>query len=155
MSSKKRIAATKFPGQRKPEKTVGDLGKVLPNSGNSADRICWRFTHVDHDGPWGLAKLSPAEMEYLLKKLADVEKQTVREIFNQSADLGKHYETHDLPSKAAQERLVELQLSDMTRISRLRFKGKERLFGFLVDNVFHVVWWDPEHEIWPSQKRNT
>ena len=30
-----------------------------------------------------------------------------------------------------------------------------QLYGFLVDNVFHMLWWDPEHEIWPSRKKHT
>ncbi|MEU8920341.1 hypothetical protein AB0D10_05295 [Kitasatospora sp. NPDC048545] len=153
MKAAKRVA--KLPAQRGTTKNVASLDAALPGSGNSGGRICWRFTHVDHDGPWGIAKLPPGEWEFLLRKLAEVETQTLMELFNKGEEPGKHYETHRLPNKDALRRLAELKLNDMTRISRLRFGGRQRLYGFLVDNVFHVVWWDREHEVWPSQKKNT
>ncbi|MFJ4704726.1 hypothetical protein ACIP6I_07695 [Streptomyces anulatus] len=34
-------------------KRVGDIRSLLPGASASDDRVCWRFTHVDHDGPWG------------------------------------------------------------------------------------------------------
>ncbi|MFC1416387.1 hypothetical protein [Streptacidiphilus cavernicola] len=52
-------------------------------------------------------------------------------------------------------RLEELKLGDMTRIGRLRFMGACRLYGFLEGNVFHVLWWDPNHEIWPYEKEHS
>ncbi|MEU4296376.1 hypothetical protein [Kitasatospora aureofaciens] len=152
-STKKRVAG--LPAQRTAQKTLGDIDKVLPGSRNSGDRICWRFQHVDNDGPWGIDKLPPQEMGFLLDKLAGVETQTIRELFFNGEEPGKHYDMHRLPNREALGRLAEMKLNDMTRISRLRFGGRQRLYGFLVDNVFHVVWWDREHEVWPSQKKNT
>lgn len=153
-AAKKRGAAFPAPAARK-SKSVGDLGKALPGAGNSGERICWRFQHADNDGPWGIAKLEPAQLAELLNKLVAVESQTILELFNNGEEPGKHYEAHRLPNKQALERLTALKLGDMTRVSRLRFGGRERLYGFLVDNVFHVLWWDREHEVWPSTKRNT
>ncbi|MFH8892980.1 hypothetical protein [Streptomyces sp. NPDC017949] len=43
----------------------------------------------------------------------------------------------------------------MPSIHRLRFQGKQRLYGFFDGNTFHVVWWDPEHQVYPSTKRKT
>jgi hypothetical protein len=40
----------------------------------------------------------------------------------------------------------------MTKISRLRFGGKIRLYGFLIGNVFHMLWWDAEHQVWPAKR---
>ncbi|MDQ1010386.1 hypothetical protein QFZ82_004871 [Streptomyces sp. V4I23] len=51
-------------------------------------------------------------------------------------------------------RLDELGFGDRTEIQRLRFTGKQRLYGFLVGNVF-VLWWDPEHEVYPSPLKHT
>ena len=58
-------------------------------------------------------------------------------------------------SREALRRLETLGLSDMTSIARLQLTGQQRLYGFLVDAVFHVVWWDPNHEIWPSTLKHT
>lgn len=45
--------------------------------------------------------------------------------------------------------------SDETNISRLRINGEQRLYGFRRDPKFYVVFWDPEHKIWPSTLKHT
>src|SRR5690606_20838174 len=120
---------------------------VLPRAETSDSRVAWRFCHVDHAGPWGFGTLTIAE---LMDKLAAFESMTCREIFDMGEEPGKHYDVAAIPNKIAAQRLDELRLSDMTKISRLRLGGKPRLYGLLHGNVFHILWWDPEHEIWPS-----
>lgn len=89
----------------------------------------------------------------IIAKLVSFEGMRVREVFPN--DPGKHYQVEAIPNRMALERLALLNLDDQTRISRLRFMGAARLYGFLLDNVFHVVWWDPNHQVWPVEKRNT
>lgn len=76
-------------------------------------------------------------------------------LFAKGEEPGKHYDVAALPTRQARDRLDELRLSDMTRISRLRLGGPLRLYGFLEDNCFHIVWWDPKHTVWPSKKKGT
>lgn len=76
------------------------------------------------------------------------------EVFS-GGELGKEYNVPDLPNDKARARLVELRFDDQTRIARLRIDGPGRLYGFRQDRFFFALWWDPHHEIWPSQKRNT
>jgi hypothetical protein len=52
-------------------------------------------------------------------------------------------------------RLDVIGLADMTKISVFRVTGEKRLYGFRCSNVFHVVWWDPQHVVWPSRKKHT
>ncbi len=33
--------------------------------------------------------------------------------------------------------------------------SEKRLYGFIVDSKFHVLWYDHYHKIWPSDKKNT
>jgi hypothetical protein len=154
VTAKKRAA--KFLAPQAARKGMGDIvAKTLPGVGNSSERICWRFKHVDNDGPWGLSKLSPDDMAELISKLAQVETQTIKELFFGGEEPGKHYTVENIPTPLAHDRLAALRLGDMTRVSRLRFGGTERLYGFLHDNVFHVIWWDREHEVWPSKKKHT
>ncbi|MBQ1167023.1 hypothetical protein KBZ21_54410, partial [Streptomyces sp. A73] len=42
-----------------------------------------------------------------------------------------------------------------TKIWKLRIGGAGRLWGFLVGHVFHIIWRDPDHQVWPSKKKNT
>ncbi|ROO88245.1 hypothetical protein EDD29_5908 [Actinocorallia herbida] len=127
----------------------------LPGAETSTQRICWRFTHVDHDGPWGFDRLDGTTLAWMFGQLRSFESMRIDELFSQGGHPGKHYETERLPNETALKRLDDLRLADMTRISRLRLSGAGRLYGFLVDQVFHVVWWDPRHEIWPSPKKHT
>lgn len=128
---------------------------ALPGSGMSDKRPCWRFTHVDHDGPWGFAEVEPAELCHILRCLAKFETMTLNEIFHNGGYPGKDYEVAAIPNRAALDRLDELGLADQTKIWALRLQGEPRLYGFLDDNIFHVVWWDPKHKIWPSNKKHT
>jgi hypothetical protein len=53
-----------------------------------------------------------------------------------------------LPNRSAQRRLVELELDDLDRISRLRIGQRQRLYGVREGAHFYALWWDPQHEIW-------
>ena len=124
----------------------------LPDSDSSGDRLCWRFRHVDHDGPWGFDRMTGDELAGLMRSLAGFETMTMAEAFN-GGHPGKDYDIEEIPTVQARERLDAIGLADMTKISRFRLTGTQRLYGFRVANVFHVVWWDPRHEIWPSSRR--
>ncbi|MFE0219496.1 hypothetical protein ACFW0U_01225 [Streptomyces albidoflavus] len=134
-------------------KRTGDPATLLPSGDTSEDRICYRFAHLDVDGPWGLKSLDHDRLMVLLKDMAVFESQTINELFHKGQWPGKCHDVADLPNRLARERLDLMGLSDMTKIWKLRIGGPGRLWGFLVGNVFHVVWWDPEHEVWPSKKR--
>ncbi|WP_435212520.1 hypothetical protein [Streptomyces sp. bgisy034] len=70
----------------------------------------------------------------------------------------RFFKEYDLPSglcKEALDRLVAMGRDDQTKIHRLQFTGTQRLYGFLEGNIFHVVWWDPDHEVYPTSPRNT
>jgi len=127
----------------------------LPGADNSDTRLCWRFTHVDNEGPWGLSRLEMAVVTQLLGHLTKFEKMTINEAFHNGGYPGKDYEVDSLPNPEARDRLEALGLADQTKIWNLRCGGKERIWGFLTGNVFHVVFWDPDHAIWPSQLKHT
>lgn len=151
--AKKKLALP--PGGQLQGKRVGDVRRsLLPEAVASQDRLCWRFSHVDHDGRWGFGSMDTATLCQVLKKLSDCESMTLN-------DLRRHHgfftEYRDLSRlcKEAVVRLDELGFGDRTEIQRLRFTGKQRLYGFLVGNVFNVLWWDPEHEVYPSPLKHT
>ncbi|MEU2128489.1 hypothetical protein [Streptomyces sp. NPDC018352] len=52
-------------------------------------------------------------------------------------------------------RLTAIGFDDALKIQRLRFTGTQRLYGFLNGNIFHVLWWDPLHEVYPSKLKHT
>lgn len=148
----KKVAGQHTAGVRGPAKPFVLSAALLPNADTSNQRICWRFCHADSEGPWSFGTMTIAE---IMDKLIAFETMTINELFTKGDEPGKHYDVAALPNRQAHDRLDELRLSDMTRISRLRLGGPLRLYGFLEENCFHIVWWDPTHTVWPSRKRNT
>ncbi len=58
-------------------------------------------------------------------------------------------------SKEAQKRLRELQFDDIENLVSLRFSGRNRIWGIRFGSIFRVLWWDPDHEVYPSEKKHT
>lgn len=120
----------------------------------AARRLVWRFSEIDTGGDWPPAAIGVDAMVDLLKKMGDYESMPLGEIFKPGSEHGKRYVVEDLPAPAL-KRLRDIERDDETEIARLRCGGKPRLYGFLREHVFHVVWWDAEHQAYPSKKRNT
>lgn len=103
-----------------------------------------------------MGNMSETDHKDLLMKLKEYEKKTVEELLSRSFRL---FETYDdfskCPNQAAVNRLGAIYEKDGDSIARFRLSGRKRLYGFLIDNQFHIVWWDPEHQIWPSKKKHT
>ena len=119
-----------------------------------ARRLVWRFAEVDKHGDWAPASISMEAMGDLLDKMASYESMTIGEIFKPGSQHGKSYAVESLP-RDSRKRLEAIERDDETEVSRLRCGGAPRLYGFLREHVFHVLWWDPKHEVFPSTKRNT
>jgi hypothetical protein len=113
------------------------------------------FSRVDLGSPWCLTKITSEDQAELLSKLRSFESMTVTEIFNTDGAVGKDYDIADLPNPLAGQRLADLELDDRDRISRLTVGGTKRLYGFRESNRFYALWWDANHEIWPSRLKHT
>ena len=63
----------------------------------------------------------------------------------------KHW-NHTIPvSKIcapARDRLTALRLDDIEEVVSLRLTGPQRVWGYRVGPVFHLLWWDPEHHVY-------
>ena len=58
-------------------------------------------------------------------------------------------------SKVAQKRLKDLKQDDIDQLWRFRFTGEQRIWGIKRGHIFHVLWWDPQHKVYPSKKKHT
>ncbi len=123
----------------------------VPDQDASSARICWRFNLADTEGSWAITPVSWPEV---IGHLRQFESMTVHDLFAAGGDMGKDYSLErGFPQDEANRRWQALGLDDQDRVSRLRHGGLIRIYGLRVGNVFHVLWWDPEHEIWPSRSR--
>lgn len=141
------MAKTKGKLPRTGKPTGGKTPVVAPNS-SLGEKLRFRFNLVDLDGPWCLSAIAPEAHRDLIKKLGHFESMTIGETFN--GHPGKDYAFEMCPNKDAVKRLFDLH--ETTEISRLRVDGAGRLYGIRQRNEFAILWWDPEHQIWPSSK---
>lgn len=102
--------------------------------------------------------LTPTEFFELLQFLEDLSQKTWQEVLNETDRSGrpKHH-SQDVTSldKDAQTRLRKIGQADEEKIFRFRIKGKLRLWGFRTGPVFRILWYDPEHKVYPVAKKNT
>ena len=69
---------------------------------------------------------------------------------------GGHRKHHFQPTASlcpeAMERIRELEYDDIAeQMFRFRLAGTPRLWGYEVgDGIFHAVWWDPDHRVFPA-----
>lgn len=106
---------------------------------------------VGEGAPWSWRAISVPALLEVRQRLADLE----------NLEIGRLHETrshavklHQL-SSAARRRLQELQLDDIDSLYSLRIGGRLRVWAIQDRNFFELLWWDPEHEVYPSTLRNT
>jgi len=57
--------------------------------------------------------------------------------------------------RRAQNRLNEIGYGDTGTLYQLDIKGgqrKQRLWGIRQENIFQILWWDPDHTVFVSRK---
>lgn len=76
-------------------------------------------------------------------------------------DICKNNNSHTMRlnkiAKNAQTDLLEKLTNDydLDSVFSLRLSGKARIWGVREREAFYLLWWDPEHEIYPVTKRHT
>jgi hypothetical protein len=121
-----------------------------PNLDRSRELLAWRLSTLDIDGRWGWRRLDEAALQRLHEKLQGFETMTADELFGPRRG-NKQIPVEDLPREAFR-RLEQLQLDDMDGLCELRIKGDSRIWGFRRGNVINVLWWDPDHTVFPGNR---
>jgi len=144
--------------KKQPKTSVGvpTAKKPVPGppvEGDGTERIMFRMSLMDGSGPWGFAGLSTDDVKRIAAACKSFESMTRNELINVSGNKPIDWESM---CNEAQGRAAELELNLFgDGLWELRLSGTGRLWGLLDGHCFYVVWWDPDHEVCPSMKRNT
>jgi hypothetical protein len=113
----------------------------------------WGISRVDLAGNWSCEPLrgDPAALALVFDRLRSFETQTWNEIETRSRN-HHHYIERVRICPAAQQRLEELQI-DADQVFSLRFNNRVRLWGVREGAAFRILWWDPEHTVYPVEGR--
>lgn len=119
--------------------------------GTGDENPSWRVSLLDLTGPFGQS-IDQVDAAEILKFLSEVEKLTWNEIQHRRS--GHHHVEVRLISPAAQKRLKQRNIETDTLIS-LRVGAKKRIWGVREGSMLHLLWWDPQHKVYPTTPRNT
>lgn len=111
----------------------------------------WNFSKSDlQNTKWSL--YNSDFLNEVLPKLIDFERRIWSDIVSDK----KHNHWIDTSNliKEAQDRLIELKIFYDSLFS-LRLTGTVRLFGYIENGIYYIIWYDQNHEICPSNKKHT
>jgi hypothetical protein len=123
-------------------------GKIIAQGGNPEKfyslNPAWTFASSDNK-LWAFNQEHIGDMIWseVLPRLKALESQTWNEILVKDKKQNHAIDVDDL-NKAAQDRLAELYIEAESLIS-LRVTGNHRLYGYMMGNVFNILWYDDEH----------
>lgn len=113
--------------------------------------MAWRFGRADRAGSWRWFSATGEQVQEVLNRLGDFESQNLAQL----RDGGSHpVPVADL-CKEAQDRLAAIEQDDLDDLMSFRVTGRRRVWCIRDRNIMHILWWDPNHEVCPSLKRNT
>lgn len=119
-------------------------------------QMTWTCDNPDckDEWSWGIKRQWSSEVwaDLIHPKLSQWEKLTWGEIDRPSSDTG-HKMHHNMDTAQicdeAQSRMMEIErYADV--IFRFRLGNKRRLWGHRIVNNFEVLWFDPTHQIYPT-----
>lgn len=141
---------------KKPSRAFNPQASKVPRGGSLADNMAgkpfaWTLESIDLDGPFGWHAVPAAELlTSVIPRLLSLQTMTWSELLA----VGCHEIEITAIVKEARERLTELGY-EIETIYSVRVTGRCRVFGVKDGAIFRVLWWDPEHQICPSQKKHT
>ena len=146
-------------GKKLPKQKVQPQTDKLPKIAREPDDWfrrfpSWRISRVEFAAPWGWHELGADEVRSIQEKLSHFETMTWREILVDGNNLNHFIGVWQI-CKDAQRRLEELGYGDLKKIVSLRLSARERIWGVMEAGVLAVIWWDPQHTVYPIEKRYT
>jgi len=112
---------------------------------------------MDVGGDWGWGRISGVELRRVRDWVCNMEKLTWNEARNPRGPGCKPVSLNSSNAAAAKikDRLLELKQDDVDGLYEFHLDGLTRFWGLRRGHVCHLLWWDPNHEIWPANLRNT
>lgn len=97
------------------------------------------------------------DAQELVSFLCEMNRLTWNEIRAQMAGGHKKHHDHPIDRLNARVRTALSRRPDLEEILdsdlfRFRLSGRKRLWGFVQEQTFYVLWWDPLHRVYPTER---
>lgn len=117
----------------------------------------WAFSRLDMSGcQWSWEHLDRETLMQVIDRLKAHESTPWKQVLQEKDGNGRRINgsievTHPKIDPDAKARLTTLGLGDFDAIYKFRVDGPGRVWGVRKDSVLHIVWWDPEHKVYPLE----
>lgn len=109
-------------------------------------RAAWRLSGADQSGPFSWANITDAQRRGVWARMSEFEKMTPSQLLS----TGSHRVSQSRMAKEAKERLRRIELDDLEELWSFRVTGRQRFWCMKRENVYSLLWWDPDHRVCPS-----
>lgn len=136
-----------------PSANKGNVDKEVrvPDQGVNDGQPVWRFSTVDLNGPFSWPKGLDDE-QAIVSKLHDFDSMRWADIEGKQ----HHFLSADSLSSEARKRLEAIQKDDdIESLFSFHLQGKPRIIAIRHQNIAKLLWYDPNHEVSPSEKKHT
>lgn len=143
MAKSKKICLSKVPNSKV-------IANNLPNSVN--DTIAWNFRYVELNHP----SLKCTYRDFLKYSKLIVERfegKSIREI--EREDSSNHYWNDNAQLSKDFIEIIKSKHIEQEQFFQLRMSSKFRIFGFVRGNIFNIVCFDFNHEVYKVHKKHT
>jgi hypothetical protein len=114
-------------------------------------KAAWRLRRVQMADPYGWHQLKHEQLIYVQEKLSAFESMTWNEIFVDSKKQNHDIAVSELRCGHAR-RWMRRNMPDQPTLWTLRFSGAERVWGIFSEGIYQILFWDPEHLIYPTNR---
>lgn len=154
---------SKYKNKKKPTHNINIQTKKQPQIDNSISpdninekRLVWKLCHIDFDGPWNWFNLNNRKkIQEVIKKMKNFETMLWGELKRARRNSPCHPIPRENLCSKAKQRLIDLKLDDIDDLYELVMNGKNRIWGIKQAEIICLLWWDPDHSVYPVKKRNT
>lgn len=119
-------------------------------------KLTFSFEFYDKSKKYCLGKFSQKDVSLAIERLQQLNAKTLLEIFRDKKVL--HFHEVDWSKTIERNGFPYTIVNNMSPF-QFSLNGincqKARVYGAFKDGVFYIVWFDLEHEIWPSFKKHT
>jgi len=121
------------------------------------DKPAWRIAYLKSSlsaWPWPHPECR-AENKGCFDKLYELEERTLYQLRTDGVMCSyERSKFEQLSSRARKALNDDPMLNQADEIYRFKVTPQKRFFAIREPNtnVFDIVWWDPKHEVWPSEK---
>jgi len=141
-------------GRIKPGKIKGKKGRIHPPSKASIDHETLRFSFQHLEISHEKFRLDGRAAQYFIKLFERLQNLSSLKHTEFTSNRGNSLRSHpiDWGNTSEKDGFTHLnnQLKGLPPCQFQVSKNNGRVHGFLLDNVFFVVWFDPDHLLYPK-----